>query len=142
MVIDMKSIYKEICQNYEKLEAAKLIADEKLVQSEDQSQAFLKRIDMLEAAKLIVDEKLVQSEDQNQELLKALDELKTDQKIKQKTLANLKNHSQQLQKNLKKLKAEKLTQAENRNKKLSFAKWERDILVKKQIDIFSDWLEL
>ncbi len=65
-VADMKNIYKEICQNYEKLEAAKLIADEKLVQSEDKNQ-------QLEAIKVLTEEKLVQSENKNQDLLKILE---------------------------------------------------------------------
>ncbi len=67
---ELKNIYKELCQNYEKLEAAKLIGDEKLVQSEQKAQQLERINEQLKAAKLTVDEKLIQFEEKNQELLR------------------------------------------------------------------------
>ena len=51
--------YQKICDKYERLEAAKLIVDEKLVQSEDKNQQL--------------EQKLAKSEEKNQELLEKLE---------------------------------------------------------------------
>ncbi len=50
-VMEMNNLYKELCKNYEELEAAKLIVDERLVQSE---------------------ENLAEAEEKNQQLLEKL----------------------------------------------------------------------